>query len=78
MGGRTTESVVASFLAEHVRRSGRTLGDIATDAELRPAMLKMILAGSTRLPLDHIERLARALGFDAVDLLRVVLRQSMA
>jgi hypothetical protein len=77
MAGRRSEWMVAAFVREQLKRSGRSVNEVAAGTNLHPAMLKMIIAGSTRLPLDGIEPLARTLKFDAIELLRVVLKQSM-
>jgi transcriptional regulator with XRE-family HTH domain len=74
---KATEPSVGQFLRDEIKRSRRSLRDVADQADMHPAMLRMILAGSTKLPLDAVEPLARAVQADPIALLRLLLKQSM-
>jgi transcriptional regulator with XRE-family HTH domain len=58
-------------------RSFKTQSDIAAEAGFRsPNMMAMIKSGATRLPLDRVPALAKALNVDAARLMQLALEQS--
>lgn len=63
---------VQTYVSQHINLSGKTQRQIAREAGIKsPQMLTMIKNGHTRLPLDFVEPLARALQVDPVHLMRL-------
>jgi transcriptional regulator with XRE-family HTH domain len=63
---------VQTYVSRHIDLSGKTQRQIARETGIRsPQMLTMIKNGHTRLPLDFVEPLARALEVDPVHLMRL-------
>lgn len=69
-------SSVASFIADRVQQCGRLQKQIASDAGFDSAnMITMIKQGQTKLPLDKVGPLAKAIGADPVQLLKMCLAE---
>ena len=63
---------IQTYVSQRINLSGKTQRQIAREAGIRsPQMLTMIKNGHTRLPLDFVEPLARALQVDPVHLMRL-------
>lgn len=74
---RKNVSVVAEFVREQVEKSGLTVDEVASRAGMSGKVLKMIVEGQTKLPINQTPRLAEALGVDGVYLLRLVLEENL-
>lgn len=68
-------SIVAEFIGEQIKKSGLTVEEVATRAGMSGKVLKMIVEGQTKLPINQVEAVAKALGVDGVYLLRLVLEE---
>ena len=69
---------LAQFISDRVKnlRHRTTQLEIASDAGfLNPNMISMLKSGATKLPLDRVPNLARALECDPAYLLRLTLEQ---
>jgi transcriptional regulator with XRE-family HTH domain len=65
------------FIEDKINSSGKSQRAIANEAGFRlPNMLSMIKGGDSKLPLDRVATLARALGVDETHLLRLALEQN--
>ena len=70
---RTT---VAQYITIDVNGSGKTQREIAQEAGFpNPNIISMFKTGATRLPLDRVGPLAKALEIDSAHLLRLVMRE---
>ena len=71
-----TTSRTARYLAEAIRRSGKTQVEIARDAGLtKPNVLSMMKLGQTKVPLGRIPAIAKACGADALYFTRLALEE---
>ena len=69
-----TRPAVAELVAFHLERSEKTQREIAEEVGFEnPNVLSMIKTGDTKLPINRVGPLARALGINPAYLLRVVL-----
>jgi transcriptional regulator with XRE-family HTH domain len=67
---------VANFVAQHVASSGKLQKDIAKEVGFASAnMITLIKQGKSQVPKDKIALLARALGVDAKEFLRMVMKE---
>jgi len=71
-----TFSPTAQMLANAVNKSGLTQRDIADQVGFKhPNMITMMKQGLTRVPLDRIPALAKALGLDQASFLLVAIEE---
>lgn len=69
-------SEVARFVANRIQMTGKLQKDIAREAGFdKPNMITMIKQGRTRLPLDKVGPMARALETEPVSLLQMCLEE---
>ena len=73
MQSRKRQSLVAEFVAEQLQKSTRTIDEVAEQAGMPPKVISMISAGQSKLPINQVDALAKALGVETVYLLRLVL-----
>ena len=67
---------VAEYLAGQIDMSEKTQREIAAEIGYdRPNILTMLKQGTTKIPLNKVAPLARALGVDPAYFIRVVLRE---
>lgn len=66
----SVDAMVRRRLRELRTRQGRTLEEVASRAQLDVSTLSRLESGKRRLALDHLPRLAAALGVSTDDLLR--------
>jgi len=65
---------VAEFLGDKINESGKTQREVADEAGfVNPNVMTMFKTGATKLPLDRIGPLAKALNIDSAHLLRIVM-----
>lgn len=70
------ESKVANYIAHRIEISGQLQKDIAEKVGFeKPNMITMIKQGKTRLPLDKIGLMAKALEVDPVQLLKLCMEE---
>lgn len=70
------ESKVANYIARRIEISGQFQKDIAEKVGFdKPNMITMIKQGKTRLPLDKIGPMAKALEVDPVQLLKLCMEE---
>ena len=76
MHSKTTPTSVAEFIAERLAVIDKTQRQIATECGFENAnVITMFKQGNTRLPLNRIGPLAKALEVDPVHLLRLAMRE---
>jgi len=64
---------VAEFLAAKINQSGKTIEQIADEANFsNPKVIQLITSGATKLPVNQIASLARSLNVEPAALLRIV------
>lgn len=69
---------VAEYLTQKIAESGKTQQVIAEECGFdSPNIITMFKKGDTRLPLNRVEQLAKALDVDAAHLLRLVMLEYM-
>lgn len=68
-------SRVASVLSNAIKRSGRTVRDIAKEVGLRSNFLSMLQRGNSKVPLSRAPALAVAVGLDAPQFLRLCMSE---
>ena len=69
---------VAQFLTKAIATSGKTQSEICADIGYsKPNIITMFKQGKTKVPLDKIGPLARALGVDGREFFRMVLGEYM-
>lgn len=69
-------STVASFIAERIDASGQLQKDIAEKVGFEtPNLITMIKQGKTRLPIDKIGPMARALEIDPISLFSMCMQE---
>lgn len=69
-----TSSTVAEYLAHQLRVCGMTQKQVAEAAGFpNPNVISMMKRGQTKVPLDKVPALARALGVDPAHFLRIVM-----
>jgi hypothetical protein len=74
MTKNTHRATVAQYITIEVNGSGKTQREIAEDAGFpNPNIISMFKTGATRLPLDRVGPLAKALEIDSAYLLRMVM-----
>ena len=67
---------VAQFIAIKVRESGKTQREIAHEAGFpNPNIITMFKTGATKVPVERVGPLAKALGVDTAYLLRLVMTE---
>lgn len=72
----THHGPTAEFLARAIADSGKTQREIARDAGFdRPNVLSMMKQGVTRVPIERIPALARALGIDAKPFIEIAMEE---
>lgn len=72
----TANSAVARFLAERIEASGQLQKDIAEKVGFeKPNMITMVKQGKTRLPLDKVGPMAKALEVDPLQLLQLCMQE---
>ncbi len=73
-----TKQSVAEYLTEKIAQSSKTQLEISREAGFgRPNIITMFKKGKTRVPLNRVGSLARALDTNPRDLLRLVLAEYM-
>lgn len=80
MGTTATEeaSLVAKLISDAIDKSGKSNTQIARETGFpRPNVIAMIRYGDTKLPLERVPGMARALGLDAKYLMRTTLAEYM-
>lgn len=71
-----TCSAVADFIADRLADCDKTQGEIAAECGFdKPNIITMFKNGSTKIPLNRIEPLAKAIGADPAHLLRLVMQE---
>jgi predicted nucleic acid-binding OB-fold protein len=69
---------VAQYIAQQIALSEKSQKDIAAEIGYdKPNVLSMIKQGQTKLPVNKVGPLAKALGIDPVHLLRLTLQEYM-
>ncbi|MES2365738.1 MAG: XRE family transcriptional regulator [Pseudomonadota bacterium] len=72
----TIYTTVADFIADRLADSDKTQREIAQECGFeKPNIITMFKTGSTKLPLNRIAALAKALDADPAHLLRLVMRE---
>ena len=70
------KSTVARFIATRIEETGQMQKDIAAKVGFEhPNIITMIKQGKTKLPLDKVGTMARALETDPVELLRMCMEE---
>lgn len=73
---KTSTDSVAKFLTRAIARSGKSQREIAREIGYdKPNIITMFKQGLTKVPLTKVGPLARALGLDPVDLLRLTMAE---
>lgn len=76
MTDRLPRSTVADFIADRLADSDKTQREIAQECGFEnPNIITMFKTGATKLPLNRIEPLAKAINADPAHLLRLVMRE---
>ena len=71
-------SKVAQFLSASSRKCGKSAVDIAQEAGYgKPNIISMLRTGVTKLPLDRVPAMAKALNADPVTLMRLCMEEYM-
>lgn len=72
----THGSNVATYIASRIEASGQLQKDIAEKVGFeRPNMITMVKQGRSRLPIDKIGSMARALGIDPIALFSMCMEE---
>lgn len=72
----THRTTVADFIADRLAESDKTQREIAVECGFeKPNIITMFKNGSTKIPLNRIGPLAKAIGADPAHLLRLVMQQ---
>lgn len=75
---RTIHTTVADFIADRLAESDKTQREIAEECGFeKPNIITMFKTGVTKLPLNRIGPLAKALDADPAHLLRLVMSEYM-
>jgi hypothetical protein len=75
---KETRVTVAQFLTQHIDACGRTQKEIAAEVGYDCAnMITMMKQGMTKVPLNKVGPLARALGIASADFLHMVMAEYM-
>ena len=76
MHSKTTPTSVAEFIADRLAAIDKTQRQVATECGLENAnVITMFKQGNTKLPLNRIGPLAKALEVDPAHLLRLAMRE---
>jgi hypothetical protein len=74
----STRITVAEFIADHLAESDKTQREIADECGFdKPNIITMFKTGATKLPINRIGPLAKALNVDPAHLLRLVMTEYM-
>jgi hypothetical protein len=75
-GKATKLPTVAEYLTAQIAVCGRDQVDIAKDLDYpKPNMISMLKTGATKLPLNKVGPMAKAIGVDPAFLFRVVMKE---
>lgn len=75
---KTKRITVAEYLSGAIGLSGKTQREIALEVGYEnPNVLTLMKQGKTKLPINKVQAMARALGVDPVNLLRIVMSEYM-
>jgi cyanate lyase len=66
---------VASLIKASLNRSGKSIEQVAEESGMNKLCLKMVSAGITKLPIDRVEPLSRALQLDTARMLWMVMTE---
>lgn len=71
-----THTTVADYIADRLAESGKTQREVAEECGFeKPNIITMFKNGSTKVPLNRIGPLAKAIGADPAHLLRLVMNE---
>lgn len=72
----TKNKTVAEFITERIEKIDKSQKDIAEEADFPKAnLITMIKQGKTRVPIDRVPKLARALEVEPAELMKMVLSE---
>ena len=63
------------YLEQQIAISGKAQKDIAFDIGYQPNVITMLKQGRTKVPVTKIEALAKSLGIDSTNLLRMAMKE---
>lgn len=78
MNSTTIRTTVAEFIADKLAECDKTQREIAAECGFeKPNIITMFKTGATKVPLNRIGPLAKAIGVDPAHLLRLVMNEYM-